>query len=540
MSETRESRLPGGRTPGGVATQVRDRATDVLDGFTSGQKAMTALAVVALVLAGMFFMRWVSEPSMAPLFANLDAEDAAAITDELTTRGIDYELADGGRTILVPRAEQLGLRLDMSSVGLVPADSDGYALLDENGITTSEFQMRVDYQRAVEGELARTITAMDAVETAAVHLVIPEEDLFRQDNEMATASVLLTTAGDIGPMQVQSIVNLVAGSVQGLQPEQVTITDAAGNLLHQPGEDGMSAAAGDMRQYQTSSFETRLATDVEAMLEQVVGPGAASVTVTADLNFDRIQQTTETFGDADGGPATGIPLETTTTTEEFEGVGAPNVGVLGPDGQALVGGDGETTTYTLTDGSTRFAVDRQVSDILSAPGSINRLSVAVVLDAGAEGSDAAEIQGLVEAAVGFDAARGDLVQVSALAFDTTADEEAAAAAEAAASAASRSQMMDLVRTVGSVLIVMIVLFLAWRSAKKSLPERQVETIPLDLNALSAADDDEDDEDGQALSIDEALLEIESGPNISEEVAALIDGQGDDMAGLLRGWMAGQQ
>lgn len=539
MSETRDGRLPGGRTPGGVATQVRDRATDVLDGFTSGQKAMTALAVVALVLAGMFFMRWVSEPSMAPLFANLDPEDAAAITDELTTRGIDYELADGGRTILVPRAEQLGLRLDMSSVGLVPADSDGYALLDENGITTSEFQMRVDYQRAVEGELARTITAMDAVETAAVHLVIPEEDLFRQDNEMATASVLLTTAGDISPMQVQSIVNLVAGSVQGLQPEQVTITDAAGNLLHQPGEDGMSAAAGDMRQYQTSSFETSLATDVEAMLEQVVGPGAASVTVTADLNFDRIQQTTETFGDPDGGPATGIPLETMTTTEEFEGVGAPTIGVLGPDGQALVGGEGETTTYTLTDGSTRFAVDRQVSDILSAPGSINRLSVAVVLDAGADGSDAAEIQGLVEAAVGFDAARGDLVQVSALAFDTTADEEAAAAAEAAASAASRGQMMDLVRTVGTVLIVMIVLFLAWRSAKKSLPERQVETIPLDLNALSGTDD-EDDGDDHALSIDEALLEIESGPNISEEVAALIDGQGDDMAGLLRGWMAGQQ
>ena len=539
MADT-QTRPPGlrDRSPGDVANQVRDRAGDVLAGFTSGQKVTTALAVAGLVLAGMFFMRWVAEPDMAPLFANLAAEDAAAITDELTTRGIDYELADGGRTILVPRADQLGLRLDMSSVGLVPTDSDGYALLDENGITTSEFQMRVDYQRAVEGELARTITAMDAVESAAIHLVIPEEDLFRQDNEMATASVLLTTAGDISPVQVQSIVNLVAGSVQGLQPEQVTVTDAAGNLLHQPGEDGMSAAAGDMRQHQTSSFETRLAADVETMLTQIVGPGAASVTVTADLNFDRIQQTTETFGDPEGGPATGIPLETTNTTEDFEGIGAPNIGVLGPDGAALVGGEGETTTYTLTDGSTRFAVDRQVSDILSAPGSINRLSVAVVMDASVEGSDAAEIQGLVEAAVGFDAARGDIVQVSALPFDTTADEEAAAAAQAAAAAASRGQMMDLVKTVGSVLIVMIVLFLAWRSAKKSLPERQVETIPLDLDEVTGGDDDEDDEDD--LDLDEALLAIESGPTINDEVATLIDGQGEDMAGLLRGWMAGQQ
>lgn len=519
------------RSPQQVAGQVKDKTSEILQGFTAGQKTTTALAVLALIVAGLFFMRWVSEPSLAPLFTNLAAEDAGPITEELTARGISYELTDGGRTILVPREQQLGLRLDMSSQGLVPADSDGYALLDANGITTSEFQMRVDFQRAVEGELARTISSMDAVEGASVHLVIPEDDLFTQDNEMATASVLLTTAGNLSPMQVQAIVNLVAGSVQGLQAQSVTVTDASGNLLHQPGEDGTAAAAGDMRQYQTSSFESRLASSVEEMLQQVVGPGNAIVTVNADLNFDRIQQTTETFGNGNGAADGGIPLQSTTTTETYEGVGAPSVGVLGPDGQPLVGADGETTNYTLTDGSTSFAVDRSVQDILSAPGSVNRLSVAVLLDANAEGSDSAQVQALVEASVGFSAERGDIIEVSALPFDASAAEEAAAEAEAAAAAASRAQMFEMIRTVGSVLIVMIVLFLAWRSAKKSLPQREVETIPLDLAALEVTDDEDDDE------VDEDLLAIESGPNLTDEVTALIDGQGDDMAGLLRGWMA---
>ncbi|AXV05876.1 Flagellar M-ring protein FliF [Euzebya pacifica] len=520
------------RSPQQLAEQARDKANGILSGFTTGQKTTTALAIIALLAAGMFFMRWVSEPSMAPLFTNLEAEDAAAITDELTARGVDYQLSDGGRTVMVPRSDQLGLRLDMSSAGLVPSNTAGYSLLDENGITTSEFQMRVDYQRAVEGELSRTISAMEAVESAMVHLVIPEEDLFVQDNERATASVLLNTMGDLTPMQVQAIVNLVSGSVQGLTADQVTVTDASGNLLHQPGEDGTSAAAGDMRQYQTSTFESRLAADVETMLQQVVGPNNAVVTVTADLNFDRIQQTTETFGNAAGG-VNGIPLESTTTTESYEGVGAPSVGVLGPDGQPLVGAEGETTNYTLSDGSTRFAVDRSVQDILSAPGSVDRLSVAVLLDANREGADAAQVQALVEAAVGFDAVRGDVIEVSALPFDATAAEDAAAAAEEAAAAAGQERMFDLIRTIGSVLIVMIVLFLAWRSARKSLPQRQAETIPLDLASLEAGSDD----DAAEVLSDEELNQLEAGPDLTDEVTSLIDGQGDDMAGLLRGWMS---
>ncbi|WP_370327635.1 flagellar basal-body MS-ring/collar protein FliF [Euzebya sp.] len=520
------------RSPRQALGSAREKAEGFLSGFTTGQKAITILAVAGLVVAGMFFMRWVSQPSMAPLFSDVDASAAAAITDELDAQGVAYELTDGGRTILVERSQQAALRLDMSGAGLMPTDGSGFSILDDNGVTTPQALWDAEYQRAIEGELAATIGSMELVESARVHLVMPTEDLFTQDNQQATASVFLSVAGTTPPtpMQIQSIVNLVAGSVEGLEPSQVTVTDTAGNMLAAPGEEGQMAAIGDARQYQTNAFETRLADNVEQMLQQVVGPEAAVVTVTADLNFDSIAQTNERFGN--DGPAGGIPLETTTTTENYEGVGAEQTGVLGPDGQVIGGGEGDQTTYELADGSTRFAVDRTVEEILQAPGGVNRLSVAVLLDAEAQvAADPQNVQALVEAAVGFDAARGDLVQVSALPFDQTAAEAAAEASAAAEAAAAQERMYDLIKSVASVLIVLIVLFLAWRSARKSMAARAPQSIPLDIDQLGAGDDDEDDEP------EFDFPQIERGPTITDEVAAMIDDQGEEMAGLLRGWMA---
>ncbi len=521
------------RDPRQNLDRARGTMTEILAGFTTGQKTMTVLAVIALVMAGMFFVRWVSQPSLAPLFSDISATDAAAITEELESRGVAYELADGGRTILVPRDQRSSMRLAMSGEGLLPADGVGFSILDDNGVTTPEAMWNAEYQRAIEGELATTISSMDIIDSARVHLVIPEEDLFIQDVEMASASVFLSLAPGMTPtpVQIQSVVNLVAGSVQGLVPSQITVTDTAGNMLAAPGDQGQMTAMGDARQYQTSSFESRLASNVEGMLEQVMGPDAAVVTVTADLNFDTVAQTSETYGN--DGPDGGIPLESTVTNETFTGIGAEQTGVLGPDGNLIGGGEGEQTTYTLEDGTTRFAVDRSVQEILQAPGSVNRLSVAVLLDSTDGAPDAQAVQALVEAAVGFNGDRGDIVQVSAMAFDTRATEAAAAAAEEAAAAAKSQQMFDMIRTIGSVLIVMLVLFLAWRSARKSMPVREARSVPLDVGEFRL--DDEDDVEDYTLE-DADLPQLPAGPSITDEVTEMIDSQHDEMAGLLRGWM----
>lgn len=511
-----------------VVDQVRSRTSSILGGFTTGQKTMTVLAAAALVLGALFFVRWISTPSMAPLFTDLAAADAAAITDELDSAGIPYELADGGRTILVPRERVYETRLDMSAQGMPGSSSDGYALLDQQGITTSEFRQRVDYQRAMEGELAATISSIEAVQQASVHLVIPEDDLFSDDATRATASVLVQTrpGQTIAPGQVQAIVNLVAASVEGLDPSDVAVADQTGRVLAAPGEEGRHMAAGDARAAQTAAFEDRLASSLEEMLGAVVGDGNAVVQVNAQLDFDARETTSETFGG--DGPRTGIPLSQQQTTETYTGTGAEQVGVLGPEGQPI-NGAGDQTDYQLNDVATQFAVDRVVTQVSTAPGAVQRLSVAVLLDDGAPNQpNPAEVRSLVEAAVGFNPERGDLVEVSALPFDTSAEDAAAAELEAMAEQESREQMMALARTGGAILIVLIVLLLAWRSAKRAMPPR---TVPIDLTTLELDDDlDEDEEERPALTAPRP-------PTVQDEVAQLIDSQPDDVAQLLRGWLA---
>ena len=512
--------------------RARTRASDVLAGFTLGQKVVTLLGVAGLALGGLVVLRWASQPSLAPLFTDLAPADAAAITEELDATGVDYELVDGGRTILVPRDGLYDLRLDMSAQGLPTASTGGYALLDQQGITTSEFRQRIDYQRALEGELARTIGAIDGLAGATVHLVIPEQDLFADDAQRPSASVLLQpeAGGAVDPASVQAIVHLVAQSVEGLEPTEVTVADSTGRIHQAPGDDGVAAAAGDARALQTASFEERLATSVEEMLGEVVGTGGAVVRVNAVLDFDRRSTVTERFGDEEG-ITDGITLSQQQTSETYVGVGADQVGVLGPDGQVTTA-DGEETDYQLNDAATTFAVDRVVQEVVAAPGAVQRLSVAVLLDEGIDVAEAGDVQRLVEAAVGFDAQRGDIIEVGAMPFDTSAEEEAAAAMEEATAAERQREMMSLAKTGAVVLLVLVVLFLAYRSAKKGMAARAPRTIPIDLAALEPID--------VVDALDAPTAALPEGPppppSVQEEVADLIDAQPDEVAQLLRGWL----
>src|SRR5687767_5469814 len=253
--------------------QVKSRALRVYNGFTPGQRTITVLAVAGLLIGGMMFAKWAATPTMVPLFTSLNAEDAAGITESLTGKGVPYELADGGSSVLVPQDKVYQLRVDLSAEGMPTGETVGYDLLDKQGITTSEFRQKVDYQRALEGELSKTITAIDGVEAATVHVVIPEDDIFAEDAKKPTASILVKNdpGKTLEPQQVQAVVNLVASSVEGLDPTQVTLADDKGTVLSAPGEDGTSAAAGDTRTQQTREFEHELAESIKTMLAKVVG-----------------------------------------------------------------------------------------------------------------------------------------------------------------------------------------------------------------------------------------------------------------------------
>jgi flagellar M-ring protein FliF len=522
-------------------SSVKGRAGAAFEGFTRGQKTMLGMAVIAVLLGGFLFTKWSSAPSYTALYSSLSAKDAAEITNQLNTKGIAYKLADGGATVMVPRTEVYQLRLDLSSQGLPSTGQPGYALLDKQGITTSEFRQRVDYQRALEGELSNTIGAIKGVQGATVHLVIPKDDLFSKDASKPTASVLVQEGGStsLSAGQVQGIVHLVASSVEGLDPTDVTIADGNGRVLSAPGEDGL--AAGDARTEQTTGFEQQLADGISELLTPLVGEGHAVVKVKAALDFDKKQTTSETFGNTKGA----LPVSESTSKEGYTGAGGNTAsGVLGPTGTITTGANGGN--YAKESADRAYAVDKVTEQVQTAPGKVSRLTVAVLLDAGAKKVDRQAISQLVSAAAGIDVNRGDTVQVDALKFDTSAADAAKQALQSQQSAEQKGQLFDLVRTLGSLLIVALVLFFAFRSARRATA---YERVPVALPAGTTIDiDPVMGADGEPITLDGVeVQELEAGPAfaplppakelVPANLVDLIDNQPEDVAQMLRTWMA---
>src|SRR3954469_9226674 len=307
------------------------RVKTLLSTISVGQKIVIGLLLAGLALGGFVFYRWITTPTQAPLFTNLASADASAIVDQLNTDGVPYTLADGGATIMVAQDVVNSERLVMSGKGLPASDSTGYSLLDQQGITTSEFQQQVTYQRALEGELSKTLEALDGVNQAVVHVALPKDEVFVTDQKKPTASVLLDLAAgtNLSGEQIQAVTNLVSSSVQDMDPEQVTVTDSPGQVLSAAGT-GVTAAAGDARSQVEKDYETRLKDNAQAILDRVVGSGHAVVSVRADVDLDQRQSTSETYDYKTGTP----PLSSSTTTEKYNGNGTPVGGVLGPENTA--------------------------------------------------------------------------------------------------------------------------------------------------------------------------------------------------------------
>jgi flagellar M-ring protein FliF len=445
--------------------------------FTPGQKVVTVAAIIALSIGGYAFSTWAAKPTYAPLFTNLSPTDASAMIDKLNTSKIPYQLGANGTEILVPQQSVYSTRLTMSSAGLPTAGTSGYSLLDKEGITTSEFKQRVDYQRALEGELAKTIKSINGVTDAQVHLAIPQQTVFNDGTQKPTGSVLITTAPGttLASGQVQSIVNLVSSSVTGLTPDQVSVSDASGRVLSSAG--GMNdLSVADTRAAATQQLESRLSGPAQTMLDNLVGTGHSTVTVTADLNFDKTNTVSSNYVYNSSIP----PLAEASTAETYAGSSASTGGVLGaasPSPTAGAAGTG-ANGYVKNTMTRNNAVGQVTESSANAPGNIRTLSVAVLLDKNAGPVNAAQVQQLVSSAVGLNAKRGDTIAVSVAPFNTAAASAATkAAAQAAAqakAAASKAALMSMIKTGGTVLLVIFVLlatFIANKRRKKAEPDR---------------------------------------------------------------------
>jgi flagellar M-ring protein FliF len=515
--------------------------------FTTAQKTIAIMGVIALLVGGFFVFRWASTPSYAPLFSNVAAADASAIVEQLEANGTPYQLADGGATIMVPRADVYDTRIRLSGEGLPSQGSEGYAILDNQDLSTSQFQEQTGFKRAMEGELSATIEAINGVETAVVHLALPQERIFADEQNATTASVLVEARPGSGlePQQVQAVVHLVASSIEGLDPDQVTVADSTGTVLSASG-DGFDGMANTQSQ-QVVAFEEKMSGSVQGMLDRVLGTGNTAVQVTADLNFDKaVTNTTRYFAD----PET-PPLSESEINERYTAPNAPALGgVVGPDGQldpnAGPAQQGEENTdYRKTQRTADNAVGQTVEQREAAPGSVDSLHVGVVLDTQALGAvDPEEVRALITSGLGIDVERGDTVEVSALPFDRSAEEAAAEALAAAKAAEDEAAMMSMIKTGGLVLLVLLLILGAWIRSRRRDKARQDATNyvveQLRREPEPVAPQPELEVPAMAVLETQAVAEL---PDVNAttrgEINALVERQPEEVAQLLRGWLVEQ-
>ena len=527
-----------------AATAQAKRAGHAWSELPTAQRVVSVLVVVGLLAGGWMFVQWQNTPTYGSLFTGLSAADGGAVVEELQAAGVPYTLADGGATIMVPRDQVYDLRLQMSAAGLPAASDGGYSLLDEQGVTASQFQQEVAYQRAMEGELAKTVLALDGVESSVVHLAIPQKDVFLEQDAAPTASVLVKTAAGrtLSKEQVVAVVNLVSSSIEGLQPEAVTVVDQAGTLLSSP-----DLAAGGGSTELTSEYETAMAANLQKVLDTVLGPGNGVATVSAQLDTDTTESTTERFVAEEGTP----PLSETTNTETYNGAGGANeAGVLGPDNIAVPNGalGGAESAYGSESRTVNNAVGKVTEFTVAAPGTVERLSVSVVVDAEDGGAiDLVALEDTLAAAAGLDPARGDVIQVGRMPFDAAAAEAAAAELAAAEEAQARQATQDLIRLAvlgGLVLLALVIALVVGLRRRKRVEE--VELPPLeddeaygeyDLQPRPTPLEPSPEQLALAAASAQSAQQQERFNTQRDEVVELVERQPEEVADLLRSWLA---
>ena len=401
-----------------------------------------ALGGVALVIGALFSISlWVQTPDYQLLYTNLSDQDAAAVVDQLNTQNIPHQLTNQGRNISVPSNKVHEIRLSLASQGLPAGTEVGLELFENTPMGMTEFTQKLNFQRALQGELARTIKSLDVVEQARVHLAIPKEEVFIREKQKGKASVMvkLHPGRTLSQGQIQGIIHLVSSSVANIPPGNVVLVDPKGNLL-----SGNKAISDDVMLTATNyqhkrKVETEMEQRIAMMLEEALGAGKIIARVNADMDFDKVVQTEELYD-----PDSQVVRSEQTTTESMVGAGAPS-GI--PGVESLVPGEegtiesapGKAPTRNNEKQTLNFEINKVVKQTSQTTGKIKRLSVSVLVDGTVAGDppqyqprspeEMSKYLELVKNSVGFNEKRGDQVQLENIQFDKSLELESLKEAE---------------------------------------------------------------------------------------------------------------
>lgn len=431
--------------------------------------SVVAGLLVLLVLLG----GWATREPYAVLYGDVDPAAASEIVQELDASKIKYKLQDGGRTLLVPKNVLYDARMRLASAGLPQAAGQGYEILDTNKMGWTDFVQKLQYRRALEGEIGRTIQSLDEIAQARVHLVIPEPSLFEEDEKPTTASVVLKlrNGSSLRETHVQGIVHLVAASVEGLDPGQVTIIDTRGRLLSRPvdGESLLGSTADHMQLVR--SIEDGLVQKAQTALERVLGPNKSVVRVSVELDLERAETTREVY-DAEN-PVVRSEQRSESTSGET--------------------GNSEQST-------TNYEISKTVQHIVGSAGTVKRLSASVFVDGTYSNNAAGEreyvprspeelqkLSNLIQTALGYDPQRGDQLSVENIAFDDTEMQRTLEEME-------QTHLLEMVHRLGGLAVTVLLagglLFILWRLVFRK---------PTAVEVTGAVTEDEEEEVADELA-----------------------------------------
>ncbi|KUK59040.1 MAG: Flagellar M-ring protein [Synergistales bacterium 53_16] len=462
--------------------ELAKRFTEFLNGLEK-RRRWTLLGVVVVLLGffgGVIFLA--GRTSYVPLFSGLDTEDQAAIVEMLKEKGVEYRLEPSAAAVLVPESRVHELRLNMASDGLPKGGAVGFEIFDNTKMGMTDFEQRVAYVRALEGELARTIRQMDAVEGARVSVVLPKPKLFLKEEQPASASILLKLkpGREMTAEQVRAVMNLTASSVEGLSPEHVSVVDTRGRLLSEMVEEeffifrGANGGVSSLQRELERQHEHDLEKRVRNMLTAIFGPGNAVVRVQVELDFTRLNRSRRQFVPMENGR--GVVRSSQATEETWSGQSAAGQGVgtaaniPGYAVQTATTGGGE---YSKTEEITNYEISTIQEEISETPGSVKRMTASVVINGNEASVPVEELYSSVAAALGLDENRGDRLTLSFMPFAVSAMEGFADFETAGAGIFGRLPWILAAAVAGGALI-----FLLWRrraKRRRSPEEARLET-----------------------------------------------------------------
>jgi len=451
------------------------------------QKITIGITLIAFLITFLFLINWAKQPEYAVLYSNLSTEDAGTIIEKLKETKIPYRLKEGGKTILIPSSQVYETRIDLAIEGVPKGREVGFEIFDKTNLGITSFMEKVNYQRALQGELSRTIQSLDEVQQARVHLVIPEPSPFIEEEKSPTAAVVLRLNPGVRlkKSQVSGIVYLVASSVEGLEPENITIIDKKGNMLFGGGKESSSYLSANQLELKRS-IEQYLADKIYALLTPVLGPNKVVTKVNAEINFDQIQQTKEEYNPK--GKVIQNEVREEESKKEYSSTAGGAPGVKSNVGEGIPSVSAHPQEERRERSTIQYALNKTVENIIKQTGDIEKLSVGVIIDGDyritSEGKkeyvprtkeEMDKYTSIIKQAIGYDESRGDAITVTNVAFDTSYLEEEKISMERMA----RQEFLKYLIKYMVIGISIFILFLLLKSIFKEVEVKREKVVSLE-------------------------------------------------------------